>query len=66
VLGAEAAILALLHGVLPPTLHFKERDPDCDLDVVFNQSRKKRVDTVLCKAFAFWGNNSSIIFSRLL
>jgi 3-oxoacyl-[acyl-carrier-protein] synthase II len=65
VLGAETAILALLHGVLPPTLHFKERDPDCDLDVVFNQSRKKRVETVLCNAFAFGGNNSSIIFSRL-
>ncbi len=65
VLGAESAILALLHGVLPPTLHFKERDPDCDLDVVFNQARKKEVATVICNAFAFGGNNSSIIFSKL-
>jgi 3-oxoacyl-[acyl-carrier-protein] synthase II len=65
VLGAEAAVLALLYGVLPPTLHFKERDPDCDLDVVFNQAREKRVETVLCNAFAFGGNNSSIIFSKL-
>jgi 3-oxoacyl-[acyl-carrier-protein] synthase II len=65
VLGAEAAVLALLHGVLPPTLHFKERDPDCDLDVVFNQARETEVDTVLCNAFAFGGNNSSIIFSKL-
>ena len=64
-LGAEAAVLALVHGVLPPTLHFKERDPDCDLDVVFNQAREEAVDTVLCNAFAFGGNNSSIIFSRL-
>ncbi len=65
VLGSGAAILALVHGVLPPTLHFKERDPDCDLDVVFNQAREKEVDTVLCNAFAFGGNNSSIIFSKL-
>jgi 3-oxoacyl-[acyl-carrier-protein] synthase II len=65
VLGAEAGILALLQGVLPPTLHFKERDPDCDLDVVFNQAREKSVATVLCNAFAFGGNNSAIIFSRL-
>ena len=65
VLGAEAAVLALVHGVLPPTLHFRERDPDCDLDVVFNRAREKKVETVLCNAFAFGGNNSSIIFSRL-
>jgi 3-oxoacyl-[acyl-carrier-protein] synthase II len=65
VLGAEAAILALIHGVLPPTLHFKERDPDCDLEIVFNQARTKEVNTVLCNAFAFGGNNSSVIFSKL-
>ncbi len=64
VLGAVAGILALDQGVLPPTLHFRERDPACDLDYVFNQARKKEIQTVLCNAFAFGGNNSSIVFSK--
>jgi 3-oxoacyl-[acyl-carrier-protein] synthase II len=65
VLGIQAALLAIVHGLLPPTLHHRERDPDCDLDVVFNQTREKAVDTVLCNAFAFGGNNASLIVARV-
>lgn len=64
VLGVQAALLAIGNGKLPPTLHFQERDPACDLDVVFNQAREKNVDIVLCNAFAFGGNNSSLIVAR--
>jgi 3-oxoacyl-[acyl-carrier-protein] synthase II len=65
VLGVQAALLAIGARKLPPTLHFQERDPDCDLDVVFNQAREKSVDIVLCNAFAFGGNNSSLIVARV-
>jgi 3-oxoacyl-[acyl-carrier-protein] synthase II len=65
VLGVQAALLAIGGGKLPPTLHFRERDPACDLDVVFNQAREKSVDIVLCNAFAFGGNNSSLIVARV-
>jgi 3-oxoacyl-(acyl-carrier-protein) synthase len=33
--------------------------------VVFNQTREKAVDTVLCNAFAFGGNNASLIVARV-
>ncbi|MBI5584613.1 MAG: beta-ketoacyl-[acyl-carrier-protein] synthase family protein [Deltaproteobacteria bacterium] len=65
VLGVQAALLTIGGGKLPPTLHFQERDPACDLDVVFNQAREKSVSTVLCNAFAFGGNNSSLIVARV-
>jgi 3-oxoacyl-[acyl-carrier-protein] synthase II len=65
VLGVQTALLAVSHGKLPPTLHFRERDPACDLDVVFNRAREKSVDIVLCNAFAFGGNNSSLIVARV-
>jgi 3-oxoacyl-[acyl-carrier-protein] synthase II len=64
VLSAVSSIYSLRYGILPPTLHFQERDPACDLDVVFNQARTKTIQKALCNAFAFGGNNSSIIFSR--
>jgi 3-oxoacyl-[acyl-carrier-protein] synthase II len=63
ILGAVSTILSLYHRILPPTLHFSEWDPACDLDVVFNQARKKEIQTALCNAFAFGGNNSSIILT---
>jgi 3-oxoacyl-[acyl-carrier-protein] synthase II len=65
VLGVQAALLAIVDGKLPPTLHHQERDPACDLDVVFNRAREKSVNTVLCNAFAFGGNNASLIVSRV-
>ena len=38
-LEAIATILALHHGILPPTANYNERDPECDLDYIPNQPR---------------------------
>ena len=38
-LEAVATVLALRHGVLPPTANYREPDPDCDLDVIPNHAR---------------------------
>jgi nodulation protein E len=61
-LEAIATILALHHGVLPPTANFNERDPECDLDYIPNQPRPLRVEAALSNSFAFGGLNAVVAF----
>ncbi len=53
-----ACVLALTEGVIPPTIGYLELDPECDLDVVPNQARERRVSATLSNAFAFGGLNA--------
>jgi 3-oxoacyl-[acyl-carrier-protein] synthase II len=64
--GVEAvfSVLALATGVLPPTINVEDQDPECDLDVVPNVAREKRVDAVLSNSFGFGGTNAVICFKR--
>ena len=64
--GAEAivTILALYHGLLPPTINYETPDPDCDLDYVPNQARKQQVDAALTNAFGFGGTNATLALRR--
>jgi 3-oxoacyl-[acyl-carrier-protein] synthase II len=64
--GVEAvfSVLALATGVLPPTINVEEQDPECDLDVVPNVAREKRVDAVLSNSFGFGGTNAVLCFKR--
>jgi nodulation protein E len=61
-LEAIATILALYHGILPPTANFNERDPECDLDYIPNQPRALRVAAALSNSFAFGGLNAVVAF----
>jgi 3-oxoacyl-[acyl-carrier-protein] synthase II len=60
---AIATILALHHGVLPPTINYEKPDPDCDLDYVPNQARKQDSEIALSNAFGFGGTNATLVFS---
>jgi nodulation protein E len=53
-----AAIAALRDCVLPPTANFNEPDPECDLDVIPNLSRRAQVEFALSNSFAFGGLNA--------
>ena len=57
-------VMALRHGVLPPTINYEVPDPDCDLDYIPNQAREKRVRHVLSNSFGFGGQNISLVVSR--
>jgi nodulation protein E len=57
-LEAVATALALRDGVLPPTANYQTPDPDCDLDVIPNESRQLRVEYALSNSFAFGGLNA--------
>ena len=59
-LEAGATLLALHHGVLPPTVNYEEPDPQCALDVVPNQARTASVQYALSNSFAFGGMNAVV------
>lgn len=61
----EAAVcaLAITHQQIPPTMNLHEQDPECDLDFVPNQARKCKVKVAMNNAYAFGGNNSSLVFN---
>ena len=61
-LEAIATILALKHGILPPTANYNERDPECDLDYIPNQPRSAHVEAALSNSFAFGGLNAVVAF----
>ena len=61
-LEAAATVLALYHGVLPPTANFTTPDPECDLDVIPNASRVSQVGAALSNSFAFGGLNAVLAF----
>ena len=70
-LGATGAIetavaaLTLDRGWLPPTLHYEEPDPACDLDVVPNEGREVGVRRILSNSFGFGGINSCLVLGKV-
>ncbi len=61
---AIASILAVRNGVVPPTINFEEKDPDCDLNYTFNEPQERDVRVALSNAFGFGGHNTSVAFRR--
>lgn len=64
VLEAIACIKAIESGIIPPTIHYDEPAPECDLDYVPNTARKHNVDAALSNSFGFGGHNATLIFSK--
>jgi nodulation protein E len=56
-----ACLMALGRGVIAPTINYEEPDPECDLDVVPNTARERRVQAVMSNAFAFGGMNAVLV-----
>jgi 3-oxoacyl-[acyl-carrier-protein] synthase II len=61
---AIATVLALHHGMLPPTMNYETPDPECDLDYIPNQPRKQDVELALSNAFGFGGTNATLAFRK--
>jgi nodulation protein E len=59
---AIATVMTLKDGILPPTANFTEADPECDLDYIPNEPRKRRVEYVMSNSFAFGGLNAVLAF----
>ena len=62
---AIATVLAMGHGLLPPTINYTSPDPECDLDYVPNQARHRKIGVAVSNSFGFGGVNASLVLKRL-
>jgi 3-oxoacyl-[acyl-carrier-protein] synthase II len=64
--AVEAVALALTidRGVIPPTIHHTQTDPECAVDVVANQSRRVQVQCGVSTSLAFGGNDAALVMRR--
>ncbi len=64
--GVEIAICAeaIVHSIVPPTINYKVKDEECDLDIVPNELRKAELNYVMSNSFGFGGQNASIILKK--
>jgi 3-oxoacyl-[acyl-carrier-protein] synthase II len=61
---AAACALAIRHDEIPPTINLEEPDPECDLDYVPNEARAHKVEVAMNNAYAFGGNNATLILRK--
>lgn len=59
-----STIGAMIKGIIPPTINYLEKDPECDIDCVPNKSQKKDVKFALIISFGPGGYNSACILER--
>jgi 3-oxoacyl-[acyl-carrier-protein] synthase II len=70
-LGAAGAVegavcaLAIASGAIPPTIHYRTPDPDCDLDITPNEGRDLDVRLALSNSFGFGGQNACVAFRQI-
>jgi 3-oxoacyl-[acyl-carrier-protein] synthase II len=59
-----ATVLTVREGRIPPTIHYDNPDPACDLDYVPNFAREGNIEVAISDSFAFGGNSSVVVFAR--
>ncbi len=59
------SLLAIKHGVIPPTLNLDNPSPGCDMDLVPHQAKERKLTHVLSNSFGFGGTNASLVFAAV-
>ena len=64
--GVEGVITAkaVKEGFVPATINFKEKDEDCDLDIVPNVGRDADITYAMSNSLGFGGHNASVVFKK--
>jgi 3-oxoacyl-[acyl-carrier-protein] synthase II len=63
-LEAAFCVLALQHGLIPPTINLHNQDPECDLDYTPLKARAQPLNVVVSNSFGFGGHNSVLVLSN--
>lgn len=63
-LEAIVCTLAVQNDLIPPTINYREPDPECDLDYVPNKARQTTVDMAITNAFGFGGHNAVLVVRK--
>jgi 3-oxoacyl-[acyl-carrier-protein] synthase II len=69
-LGAAGAVEAIIcamslrDGYIPPTINYRNPDPDCDLDYVPGTGRKADLKIALSNSFGFGGHNATLVIKK--
>jgi len=64
-LEAIACVLAIEHGIIPPTINYEHPDPECDLDYVPNEARKADLSYALSNGMGLGGHNGCVLLGRV-
>ena len=70
-LGAAGAVeliasaLAVKHGIVPPTINYKEADPECDLNYVPNKAVKVDITLAASNSLGFGGHNACVVLKKI-
>jgi 3-oxoacyl-[acyl-carrier-protein] synthase II len=59
-----ATIIAMEHGLIPPTINLDQHDPACDLDYVPDVGRHAKIEHALCNCVGFGSKNSALVLRK--
>ena len=60
-----ASALAVKHGIVPPTINYKEPDPECDLNYVPNKAVEVPITMAASNSLGFGGHNACVVLKRV-
>ena len=63
-MAVSAALGALQHDFIPPTINYEQKDPECDIDCVPNETRQAKLEHILINSIDPNGSNSCLILKR--
>ncbi len=62
-----ASVLAMINGIVPPTINHSTPDPEIDdkLDFTFNKAKERNINVAISNTFGFGGHNATVVFKKL-
>ncbi len=59
-----ACVMAVREGIIPPTINYRNPDPECDINCTPNEAVNKPIEAAMSNAFGFGGQNSAVIVKK--